>query len=213
MVSWILLCVVLVSVVVFRSLWSKGKGSKNSIKREHVVVLVDMDGVVADMDKALAEELKVPLAELSERKDFEIPARFEKSVKKIWERPGFFLWLPVMEGAKEGVAALQTAGFEVYFCTSPMSRNPTCASDKLAWVKKVFGESMMKRTIITDDKTLVRGAYLIDDRDPTTKGKFTPVWQHVVFDHPSNQHMNMNRKLRLYGWKQLTKLLLLMKKP
>ena len=43
--------------------------------------------------------------------------------------------------------------------------NPTALNDKLDWVKKYLGKYAYKRLILTHNKLLNHGHYLIDDRE------------------------------------------------
>jgi 5'(3')-deoxyribonucleotidase len=164
------------------------------------IILIDMDGVLADMD---AKILQLTQVDVSKRLTPDIPEPPATAVKKEWVKPGFFLSLPLVPDAKVAVRALlEDKRYDVRFCTAPLSSCETCASEKIAWIRKHFGQSASRRVIITDDKTLIRGWILIDDRNPG-KGDHVPEWKHVVFDHASNQNL---AGPRLRGWTDLARL-------
>lgn len=73
-------------------------------------------------------------------------------------------------------------------CTAPTTRYRNCVLEKHEWVEEHLGLEWVGRMVLTRDKTLVRGAVLIDDR-PDISGAMTPEWQHVVFDAPYNRHL------------------------
>ena len=66
--------------------------------------------------------------------------------------------------------------------------------EKLSWVERHLGREFMLRTILTRDKTLVRGNVLIDDK-PEVKGVMTPEWEHILFDLPCNRNVPSKRRL------------------
>jgi 5'-nucleotidase len=113
------------------------------------IVYIDMDGVVADFDKAF-------------------PAVAEKNWidgqnKVVPEN--FFCELELIKGAKEGLQALDSLGYDLYFLSTPQWSNPNCWKEKRIWVELHFGELMFKRLILTHNKGLLKGDYLIDDRN------------------------------------------------
>ncbi|NCG08090.1 MAG: 2-C-methyl-D-erythritol 4-phosphate cytidylyltransferase, partial [Verrucomicrobia bacterium] len=54
--------------------------------------------------------------------------------------------------------------FDSYILSTAPWGNPTAWSDKLEWVKKHLGEVAKKRLILSHNKQLNKGDYLIDDR-------------------------------------------------
>ena len=117
------------------------------------IVFIDLDGVCADFDGAIAVHIKDP------------PEMFE---------PVFFRNLKVLPGAKEGVQALlDNPRLEVYIGTKHTTKTDYSPSEKVGWVREHFPE-LVKRMCIVTDKNLLRGDYLIDDdrRWETFPGKF-----------------------------------------
>lgn len=153
-------------------------------------VLVDMDEVVAGWglgydryaeEFGLAAEGGQPYGTLS---TWNLKGKLTEAGIKIHDRimelEGFYRDLPVIEGAQDAIANLMRSGHSVHFVSTPYLSNPTCASDKLAWVEEHFGKEMMRRTILATDKTLVNGDVLIDDR-PEILGEAIPTWKHLCF--------------------------------
>ena len=61
------------------------------------------------------------------------------------------------------------------------------AGEKMVWVGAVLGNDWKKRVVITSDKTLIKGALLIDDKIDI-KGAANPEWEHIVFSRPYQLH-------------------------
>lgn len=114
-----------------------------SIPRKGPVVGIDLDGVVANLDAVIS---------LNDRKQ-----RW-----RLWEK-GLFLNLPLIEGAREGVEFLNK-NFEIYFVSSPLWGNDFSWMEKKQWVENRFPEIGHKKLILTHNKSLFSGDYLIDDR-------------------------------------------------
>ena len=97
---------------------------------------------------------------------------------KLDEVPGIFGLMDPVDGAIEAYHKLN----EVYDCyilsTAPWN-NPSAWIDKLHWVQKHLGEVAHKRLILTHNKNLNKGDYLIDDRTKNGAGEFEG--EHIHF--------------------------------
>lgn len=156
------------------------------------IVLVDMDGVTVDFVSGLQqvmEQRQIPgfrrLAP-AECTKYMIQDLFtgetHEAAVQICQEPGFFRDLPPFPGAIDAVTQMAEL-YQVYLCTAPYHENPTCASDKLAWVKRHLGRDWCDRVVLAGgDKTLVRGDILIDDK-PVVTGNHHPTWKHLLFDN------------------------------
>lgn len=175
-------------------------------------ILVDQDGVIADWG-ALFNQL---VQERSPETDFPflrgeyswdlvdgLDAVGQEAVIYAKTLPGFYRRLKPIPGAIEALNKMVEAGHDVTICTTPDPRNPTCASDKLAWVEHWLGEEWMYRIVLASDKTMCRGDILIDDR-PEIKGLYVPTFEHVIFTAAHNTHV-LNRR-RLDSWRDLNKI-------
>lgn len=158
------------------------------------VFLLDMDGPIAHFDLAFFD--------LCDRQDIPVNCTLETQVHRFgtdhiedkglrnWVRrhiynSRWFLDLTVVPGAQEGVRRLQEH-FDVWLCTKPLEENKNCRDDKAAWVEKHFGRDLVRKLIITPDKTLVNGIALLDDAiKPEWMEAGT--WKGIVFTTPWNQ--------------------------
>ncbi len=127
------------------------------------IVYVDMDNVLVDFEKGVDQ--------LSE----ETYQEYEDDLDEV---PGFFGDLPPINGAIDAFHKLSEQ-YDVYILSTAPWRNPSAWIDKLLWVKKHLPEVAHKRLILSHNKHLNRGDYLIDDRTANGAGKFPG--EHIHF--------------------------------
>lgn len=147
-------------------------------------LLIDSDGVVADFDKALyATNL---------------------GVDEFKHKAGTYLWLPIMNGAKDALAFLKSlddnGDIKVWIVTKTPSGCPYAYTEKVLWYRQHF-PWLEDRIILTHDKSLIgtENDFLVDDRPEkgnvkNFRGEFyhffptTPVvcWQDVLY-HVKNK--------------------------
>lgn len=170
-------------------------------------ILIDMDGPLfgfeAGFRAALAREHpQIPAVGRDGRRNFKVaddyPPEHTDAIEELMLAKGFYRDLPPVEGAAEALNAMLLEGHEAYICTAPMVESKYCAGEKIAAIRQHFGRTWVKRTIITRDKTMVHGDYLIDDK-PEITGSHVPSWRHVVYDETYNRHVG---GLRLTDWRQ-----------
>lgn len=159
------------------------------------IVLVDLDNVIADQVagfyNALADqypEINPPPRDSLKEFDFEwnFPYDVQKKIKALRLGEGFFRQLPVIEGAKDGLARLREKATHVRIVTAPTWDWQYCVPEKYAWVEKHLGRDWSEKMILTRDKTFVRGDILIDD-NPSVSGIWAQEWTHVLYDQPYNR--------------------------
>lgn len=169
-----------------------------------MLLLIDMDGVLADFEQGLRQKWRqayadVPPLPAAERLSFyasrDYPEYLQSRVGKVCFAQGFFRDLPPLPGAIEAVHTLVAAGHEVRLCSSPLLQNPYCVDEKYQWVAEHLGQGWMDKVILTKDKTLVHGDYLIDDK-PDIEGLKTPHWQQLLYDATYNQTVTHLPRLR-----------------
>jgi 5'(3')-deoxyribonucleotidase len=69
--------------------------------------------------------------------------------------------------------------FDVYVLSTAPWNNPSAWTDKANWIKKYLDDVAHKRLILTHNKALCIGDYLIDDRTANGAGEFTG--EHIHF--------------------------------
>ena len=113
------------------------------------IIYVDMDDVLCDFTKSY----KKVLAE-------------DSGIRYPQSQYGFFRNLTPIKG---GIAAVNYLNkqdfFEVYILTAPSVLNPLCYTEKRLWIEDHFGMDMVSRLIISPNKGLNKGDYLIDDHN------------------------------------------------
>ncbi len=127
------------------------------------IVYVDMDGVLVDFQSgidSLTEEQR---------------ESFKDGLDDV---PGIFSKMKPVEGALEAYEEL-TRHFDVYILSTAPWNNPSAWTDKLLWVKKYLGDLAHKRLILSHNKHLNDGDFLIDDRTANGAGDFKG--EHVKF--------------------------------
>lgn len=178
------------------------------------IILIDMDGVLADFERGFLEAWKKkfpnhPHIPLDERKTFSVfddyPSNLRGDVGKIAREPGFFQNLHEIDGGKEAINEIAGLGHEVFVCTKPIDRYENCVLEKYHWITEHLGYEWTKRVIVTKDKTLIYGDILIDDR-PEHKGLREPSWIHVLFDRPYNINVKTKLKITWENWKKILNL-------
>lgn len=121
--------------------------------RTKKIIYVDMDDVVADYYKAA----KGPDGKVIEERMFD---------------KDFFLNLEPIPGAKAGIFALNKMGFDIWFLSQPLTLLPESYAHKAQWLQVHF-PSLHNKLILTQDKGLHIGEYLIDDNFKKWHDKFT----------------------------------------
>jgi 5'-nucleotidase len=154
-------------------------------------MLIDQDGVLADFDAKLFEDLAgvvdwPPRALAREARfctDF-VTRRERKIIRAYIEETDYFRHLPVIDGAKEGIAKLLELGHDLWVCTKPLEANKTCATDKMAWINEHFPE-LHDKVIIAPNKGLIKGDILLDD---CIKEEWLGVaeWRPIHYSYPHN---------------------------
>lgn len=168
---------------------------------DSLVVLVDMDGVLADFDRRIVELLAPTCPGLhTDRTDFYFKQAFPRYAAEIGDvtvETGFFSSLPLVAGALEGWERIRRAGFAPRICSAPPAHSLTCVAEKKAWLEEHFGGDVSDAAIIDSNKWAHHGIALIDDR-PMIPRTAEASWQHIVFDASYNRAMTDGP--RLTGW-------------
>ena len=127
------------------------------------IVYVDLDGVLVkfpenldEIDISISDECRQWCNETGEHhSDFE----------------GIFSTLKAMDGADEAIHRLMQK-FDVYLLSTAPWANTSSWSEKRIWVEQHLPSLPKKKLILTHNKSLVRGSYLIDDRSKNGASEF-----------------------------------------
>ena len=132
------------------------------------IIYIDLDGVVADFNKG--------------RKDHPL-GNITPYIGKPYKLPGLYENLEPIKNSIESVnKILNHPSFELFFLSTAPWENSSAWSDKNKWVKRYLGKSAYKQLILSHNKHLNIGDYLIDDRTANGAGQFTG--EHIHFGSP-----------------------------
>jgi 5'-nucleotidase len=187
-----------------------------AVKRTRPVVLIDMDNTLVNFSKKFEEVWlrKHPEKDLDHSTYFmwdavkhhyspEELVAVRREMEDMMCAKDFFRSMEAMEGAAEAFSELRRVGFSVWVCTSPWVDSEYSIGDKDAWCKKHLDEKT--HLITTQDKTMIRGDVLIDDK-PTISGLMRPKWTQVLYDRPYNRQ-ETDRK-RIERWRDAVNVVL-----
>jgi len=153
-------------------------------------ILIDVDGVTADMVRDLFERMGGTL----KVEDFptwdifkQLSDEDREEAYSILSKSDFWANLPVVDGSQKGVRHLKNFGHEVVWVTSPWSGCPGWGDARTAWIKKHFGEG--DEIHLRRDKENVDGDCLIDDKPDNvdTYKRVHPDATVLIFDTPHNK--------------------------
>lgn len=131
----------------------------------------------------------------------EYPIESQELLKKIYCSEGFFLRLKPIKGSLEALSKM-SQNHEVFLCTSPLRKNIYSPKEKFEWVANHLGYNWTEKIIIAKDKTMIRGDILIDDR-PSVIGSQDPLWEHVLYSQPYNNHVKDKRRITWENWQPI----------
>lgn len=143
------------------------------------IIYFDMDGVLVDLAAKIAEY------------PTDVVAKFEKD-DMVDQMPALFLDPPPIKGAVEAFNSFVNSDkYDVYILSTAPWENPSAWMHKRLWVEKYLGEGAWKRLILSHNKNLNIGDYLIDDRTKNGAGEFKgelvqfgsdkyPNWESVI---------------------------------
>lgn len=112
------------------------------------ILYIDMDNVLVDFQSGIDRLTAETKEEYRGRLD---------------EVPDIFSLMDPVEGAVESFHLLAQK-FDVYILSTAPWNNPSAWRDKHEWVKTFLGRAAEKRLILSHNKHLNKGDFLIDDR-------------------------------------------------
>ncbi|NJO90522.1 MAG: hypothetical protein HC831_17350 [Chloroflexia bacterium] len=106
----------------------------------------------------------------------------------------FFRKLPPIDGAIEGFMQLwESEKYDVYILTAPSVINPLCYLEKRLWVTDHFSLDVAQKLIISPNKGLLKGDFLIDDM---TNGKGQEVFEGELIAYGSEKYPDWKSVLK-----------------
>lgn len=131
------------------------------------------------------------------------------AMQDIMMRKNFFRTIePIPEAVEAVHKLLKNPMYECSICTAPITHNKYCASEKLEWLKEQFGSKFHRKVVITNDKTVVHGDFLLDDNEQI-KGAMEPSFKHVMVRAEHNQMVQEgDKEIVLEDWSGLERILL-----
>jgi 5'-nucleotidase len=177
------------------------------------IILVDMDGVLADFEGYFLKKWRenfpeLPFIEVKDRREFyvskEYPEEHTNKILQIFYSEGFCFNMEPIPGAIEAIQEIKKLGHEVFICSSPFEQAPDSLGDKLNWVSKYLDREWVTKLILINDKTLIHGDILIDDK-PVITGVNQPTWKHVIYDQPYNKQNALAPRMDWGNWKEVLK--------
>lgn len=120
------------------------------------ILYLDMDNVLVDFPSGIAQ-----LSETT-RKSYE---------GRLDEVPGIFSTMTPVKGAIHAVVKLAVL-YNTYILSTAPWLNPSAWSDKLLWIQQYLPEVGYKRLILSHNKQLNQGHYLVDDRTKNGADQF-----------------------------------------
>ena len=111
------------------------------------IMYIDMDNVLCNYDFSYLKYKK-------KFQNIEYPQSME----------GFFLNLEPIEGSIETVKKIISSDiYDPYVLTAPSTHNPISYMEKRIWIENYFDYNFTKKLIISSNKGLLKGDFLIDD--------------------------------------------------
>lgn len=119
-----------------------------------------MDGVLVDFQSGI------------DKLDEKTRIKFKNDMDEV---PGIFSLMEPYPKAIESIHKLSKI-YDLYILSTAPWLNPSAWKDKIDWIHKYFGKKkdslLYKRLILSHNKNLNFGDYLIDDRDANGAGEF-----------------------------------------
>jgi len=122
-------------------------------------ILIDMDGVIVDLDSEIQKWFKT-YPDLKER--------FKTNPDHIH---GIFRNPKPVDGAIDAINKLKDK-YDLYIATAAPWGNPDASSDKRYWIETYFGNLFHKKMIVTHRKDMIMADYLIDDSHTNGASEF-----------------------------------------
>jgi 5'(3')-deoxyribonucleotidase len=148
----------------------------NNIKK---IIYVDMDDVICDFNASYRQKIIL-----------------QPEIKYPQSQYDFFRKLEPVANALESVNYLNKQElFDLYILTAPSIRNPLSYTEKRLWIEDYFGLDLVRKLIISPNKGLNKGDYLIDDMD---NGKGQEIFEGKILQFGSKEYQNWTDILKYF---------------
>jgi len=132
-------------------------------------VLLDVDNVLADFDRATAEALVSlggPHIDPAESTQWDImqmvPEELQDAMWRIWRSPGYCMSIQPYPEAEDAVRRLRQVS-EVFFVTGQMPGSRVWPWERHQWLKGHF-DATQEEIVLTWAKYLIEGDVIVEDR-------------------------------------------------
>jgi 5'(3')-deoxyribonucleotidase len=168
------------------------------------LVLLDCDGILSDFVGWFLLKIEQRLGVSYHREDvtrfdFSDLSGWSEISKEAWDlcrAPGFARNMPVLDGAKDGVARLQEIA-DVEICTSPMSGAPTWTHERDEWLERHF-DIDRKNVHHVRKKYRMPADMLLDDSGENADAyRAHAAGTPVLWDRSYNREFD---HIRVYNW-------------
>ncbi|MBP2616774.1 5' nucleotidase, NT5C type [Chryseobacterium jejuense] len=167
-------------------------------------VIIDMDGVMADVYPQLIEfekrdsGIEVEPDAMTGKPEMDIFPNGKKHVNEV----GFFRTLPVMEGSQKAIEYLNSK-YELYIVSAGMEF-PNSLREKYDWLAEHFPFITWEQIVLCGSKKVVSGDVMIDDY-PKNLDHFSG--QRLIFTQPHNELIENETYKRVNSWEEIMEIL------
>jgi 5'(3')-deoxyribonucleotidase len=174
---------------------------------EPLPFLFDVDGVAADFMRHLLTLIGSKATPTSYQLADFLKAGELKEATALKKTPEFWLTIPVMDGAQEGIEKLKKKGHAIRWVTRSYRSCPMWWDCRLTWLEENFGVKDDHEVICAADKGLVMGRAFVDDRVDNVSDWEKRNHNHgraFLFDQPYNQDIHRTQRVT---WKTMERIL------
>lgn len=167
-------------------------------------ILVDMDGVLADVNKSLIEQEYTVKGVVKFEQDLNgVEERLAfPNLSAIVNSNHFFRHVPVMGGSQEGLLYLNKQ-YDVRIVSSATEFD-NCLDDKHHWLKEHFPFIGWQQLVLCGTKQGIEGDMMLDDHPKNLN--FFP-GKRYIFTQPHNIYIADPTYIRVNEWAEVYKVL------
>lgn len=177
---------------------------KKNMERKRKTVLVDMDGVLADVYRLFLDYHFRETGEKIDEKD--IYGKLEYEAFPLFEKhvhlKGFFQHAPLMEDSQRALEVLNNKYNTIIL--SSATEFPLSLTEKQLWLLQNFPFISWRQVIFCGDKSYVKGDIMIDDHNKNLKN-FDGT--KILFTQPHNIFIEDSDYFRANSWQQVLDIL------